>query len=640
MAYTSKLAVINPTTPEIDLYLTEVVIPEVPITMIGQNSATTVPSWQNSNLEPGGVVPTTVSISDGAVLTTFAYTSDTAIEGIRAFGVGARDHGIRSAGTIAEFTTGTFCTYIGQTFMGVQIDAGATSTTAEITSIVQTLGDFSGGEHGLVSLNATNTDTHDFGFDLDNIGGGDFQYVAWTWAAPSAASTTNDPEALFVFSANLTQTSGPGLLGQCTVGALKLTADGTLSQIGLFQYDDQYYNEDCAILAHVGDGTQHYFVADAIANIDDVLEVGAPDSIDCVLATCQEQAWPPTAYTVEHIGFDDPDLPTFLESLIYSYEEIGGGNEDPRFFGYHLCGCSLGFILSYSAWNGSTQWEPKFLLISKDWATFQRLNITGDVVCDAILAQGIYTDYPANDYTLSMINLTYDDTTARWSLLGGSLAEPLLVQSEAEDEGGIVDEELNLRVWGFKLDDHAVAVFRLGPSETLVYDRTTRQWSEWQSPGLDYWRAHIGQNWVGMSSTTFANDFGTDIVAGDSETGILWILDPTAGQDDDPTTGEPTNFPRKVIGGVPLNGRETAGCGAVTLELSRGQPVELDGTITLRTSDDRGHNWISHGEITIEAGDYDAVVEWRGLGLMKSPGRIFEFSDDGAVMTLHAADLR
>jgi hypothetical protein len=204
--------------------------------------------------------------------------------------------------------------------------------------------------------------------------------------------------------------------------------------------------------------------------------------------------------------------------------------------------------------------------------------------------------------------------------------------------GGVpTSQSSTVRVWGFMLDGHEFYVLRLGTSETLVYDRFTKQWSQWTSRGFDYWRAHIGGNWQGMTETLA--DGRTDVVAGDDSTGVLWRLDPLAGVDDNTSTGT-SEFTRMVIGGIPLDGREVSKCNAVTLSLSLGNPSLTGAQITLRTSDNQGHDWISHGSVVTTAGSYDQVVEWRALGLMKAPGRVFELSDNGAAVRISSADMR
>src|SRR4249919_82885 len=219
--------------------------------------------------------------------------------------------------------------------------------------------------------------------------------------------------------------------------------------------------------------------------------------------------------------------------------------------------------------------------------------------------------------------------------------EELPTLSEPEDGfgDGLLDYSVRLRSWGYVLDGHAYAVFRLGPTETLVYDLTTNQWASWASPGRDNWRVHCGQNWIGMSTDTLANGFGSDVVVGDDASNALYILDPTSGRDDRSTTGSDL-FDRTAMGLITIDGREVLNCGAVTLSLSVGNPSQTGADITLYTSDDGGQSWTDHGSNVIVAGEYSAVVEWRALGLGRAPGRLFKFVDNGAATRISAADLR
>jgi hypothetical protein len=207
------------------------------------------------------------------------------------------------------------------------------------------------------------------------------------------------------------------------------------------------------------------------------------------------------------------------------------------------------------------------------------------------------------------------------------------------DGDGVTDDDVTIRVWEFSLDGHDFYVLRLGPSETLVYDLTANMWSSWASPGRDNWRAHVGTNWVGMRATTLDRGFGTDVVAGDDATGTLWILDPTTGRDDRTTTDSDA-FTRVTTGGIQVTGRDVIPCGAVTIDLSIGAPTQTGATIMLESSDDLGHSWNNHGSNIIAAGDYSATIEYRSLGTIKAPGRIFRITDNGATVRLSGADMR
>lgn len=204
---------------------------------------------------------------------------------------------------------------------------------------------------------------------------------------------------------------------------------------------------------------------------------------------------------------------------------------------------------------------------------------------------------------------------------------------------GVVDDDVRVRVWGFKLDGHTYYNLRLGDEGgTHTFDLTTGQWAEWQTPGETRWRPHVGCNWVGMAGTI--NLGGSDIVCGDDTTGTLWVVDPDTFTDDNAVSGLPQSFDRVVTGGIPLNGREVAPCNAVTMNLSLGSPSISGALITLETSDDMGRNYVNHGSIEIEADAFDQVIEWRSLGLMKQPGRVFRFTDNGVAVRISSADLR
>jgi hypothetical protein len=213
-----------------------------------------------------------------------------------------------------------------------------------------------------------------------------------------------------------------------------------------------------------------------------------------------------------------------------------------------------------------------------------------------------------------------------------------LMTPTAPDAGGAEDNP-TIRVWGFSLDGHDFYCLRLGNGQTLIYDLTTGQWSHWASPNAVNWRAHIGQNWVGIGAQTTLREFGSDVIAGDDATGVLWMLDPTAGVDDNTTTGT-TSYMRRVNAGLVLRGRDTLPCNAVQLTVSLGVPVVTGATLQLRTSDDFGYTWVDQGTVMIDPGNYEQVIEYRSLGLMVQPGRIFEITDQGASVRITGADIR
>ena len=204
-----------------------------------------------------------------------------------------------------------------------------------------------------------------------------------------------------------------------------------------------------------------------------------------------------------------------------------------------------------------------------------------------------------------------------------------------------------LRAWTFSMDGHDFYVVRLGEEATLVYDLTTGQWTKWTTLGRETWRATVGMNWIGMGRKTVSLQTEgsapaeSQVVAGDDTFGMLWTLAPTQGYDVSPYNDtQQVGFPRVVVGGVPLSMRETKPLGAAYLTASFGTPQISGANILLRTSDDFGKTWTSHGTVTVEPGNYSQEFVWRSLGLMKAPGRIFEISDEGATVRIDGLEIR
>lgn len=202
-------------------------------------------------------------------------------------------------------------------------------------------------------------------------------------------------------------------------------------------------------------------------------------------------------------------------------------------------------------------------------------------------------------------------------------------------------ERPHVRSWGFSLDGHDFYVLRLGVQATLVLDLTSGQWSEWDGHSLPVWRAHLGQNWLGMGKTTADRLYGTNIVAGDDRAGILWMLDPTKGVDDGAAVDLPDEpYTRTATGLVPMVMRQTASDAGIYLVISLGQPVVTGAGISLRISDDWGRSYRDMGTITVQPSDYTQEIAWRSLGLIRAPGRLYEFTDEGAAVRIAYAERR
>jgi hypothetical protein len=198
-----------------------------------------------------------------------------------------------------------------------------------------------------------------------------------------------------------------------------------------------------------------------------------------------------------------------------------------------------------------------------------------------------------------------------------------------------------LIAWEYSLDGHDNYVLRLGKLGSLVLDLATGQWSEWNGHNQLYWRPHVGTNWLGMGKATAGKLYGTNIVAGDDQAGILWMLDPTKGVDDGLEAGDDeVPYVRSVSGLVPQTMRQTVPDGAVYLTISLGDPSVTGAGISLSISDDWGKTYRDAGTITVDPDNFEQEISWRALGLIKAPGRIYQFTDSGAAVRINYMERR
>lgn len=274
---------------------------------------------------------------------------------------------------------------------------------------------------------------------------------------------------------------------------------------------------------------------------------------------------------------------------------------------------------------------PEVDLYLPELRVFNVFDAEGDLDIPSLRVFAIY-NFPADNVTASQTRVLHPVTVDAPVLI--SQARVFAVAR------GRMDNR-RLRCWTFSLDGHDFYVIRLGETSTLVYDTTTQQWMDWQSPDLPFWRANVGMNWIGMGPNTLNGKATSKVVVGDDSAGLLWTLDPTEGVDQSARDDrEDVPFVRKVVGGLPMRLRETQSVGAVYLTADIGTPQTTLANVTLRTSDDNGKNWTDQGTITVEPGNYDQEFVWRSLGLIKAPGRIFEISDNGATVRIDGLDMR
>lgn len=168
----------------------------------------------------------------------------------------------------------------------------------------------------------------------------------------------------------------------------------------------------------------------------------------------------------------------------------------------------------------------------------------------------------------------------------------------------------------FNLEGHVYYVISLPVlSETYAYDVVTRQWFRWGTqngiePDPGAWRPQC------------CDGRGGSIYLGDYANGNVYLAD-TANHSDNGTAM------RVVVGGAIWFDENVHRCNNVALQMVRG--VATSGTdlpvVALRYSDDGARTWSSWILASVgPIGGYRYKASWHSLGLMRQPGRDFEFA--------------
>jgi len=197
-----------------------------------------------------------------------------------------------------------------------------------------------------------------------------------------------------------------------------------------------------------------------------------------------------------------------------------------------------------------------------------------------------------------------------------------------------------IRAWTYTLDGHDYYVLRLGDDLTLVYDVYSEQWMDWADFESNVWSLSCGINWLGGNA--LAQNYGSNVVAGDDNFGIIWFLDPEQPYDQHPYSDNPVQtvyFDRIVMGQVVMTGREVMPCYALWLTTDMGDPAYSGAEVSLSISDDAGQTFDDMGSIEITSGDYRPELIWYSLGQIEAPGRLIKIQDDGAITRIDSLEM-
>lgn len=201
-------------------------------------------------------------------------------------------------------------------------------------------------------------------------------------------------------------------------------------------------------------------------------------------------------------------------------------------------------------------------------------------------------------------------------------------------------QNTRIRDWTFSLDGHDFYVLRLGDDETLIYDATTEQWVDWADRDLPFWRANVGMTWQGAAS--LASNYGSSVVVGDDNYGLLWLLDPEQPYDENPdylAAEQEIYFERIVMGQMVIRGRTAIPNYTAFLTADMGAPAYPGAGVTLYTSDDGGVTFDSHDLVTVTLDEADPELSWYSLGQAEAPGRLFKIVDDGAIARVDSLEI-
>ena len=181
------------------------------------------------------------------------------------------------------------------------------------------------------------------------------------------------------------------------------------------------------------------------------------------------------------------------------------------------------------------------------------------------------------------------------------------------------------KAWAFTFDGHIFYVLNFTTEAALIYDITTRQWSRWFGAaalegGEPFWNMFRGMVWKGR------------VIAGGMEDNRIWELDPHSMLDEDSTP-----IQRKVTGFQEVRGSSSVRQGSLRVT-ARKEDAAVPSTLTMKFSDDRGKTWSSERTVDLAANSYSQRIEFRSLGRLRAPGRVWEISDEGGFVRIDGAD--
>ena len=182
----------------------------------------------------------------------------------------------------------------------------------------------------------------------------------------------------------------------------------------------------------------------------------------------------------------------------------------------------------------------------------------------------------------------------------------------------------------FGIEGHVFYVINLPAlSLSFAYDAQTKQWFQWGTQTTAQAEPQIWQSGT-------CSGQGDALWAGSWNDGRLFLIDETNHSDD----GVPI---RVVIAGARWIEEGVERANNLAIQMVRGVATSVvpDPLIQMRWSEDGGRTWTTWTQGALgQIGGYRWKASWHSLGLIKQPGREFEFAISDAVnVTLESATI-
>lgn len=296
---------------------------------------------------------------------------------------------------------------------------------------------------------------------------------------------------------------------------------------------------------------------------------------------------------------------TVAQSSIFFW--LAPGDTNPDAFNFASVENAAGFVLR------CVRFLDEIWFFKKE--SLEVWQVTGDLDAPFIRIPGrLYGKGAANADTIAyldneLFSVGNDLLVYRWG------AAPVRISDHTVEEYLRLNGQGSLSGLTFAIDGHTFYLLTIGALATLVYDVENQNWTHWSTFGRLTLRANC------------AAQNGAQIICGDDTNESLWFVDPTKSNDNG------VIIERLVYGGVAVVGKAQR-CDVVRLFCQTGwaPDINTDPVVELNWFDDQtglfDGPWMAAS--AGRQGEYNIIVEWRQLGAMYAPGRIFvfRFTDD------------